>query len=157
MQTTIRLYRLLVQAAGSLQSPFLLFVRACWGWQFAQTGWGKLGNIHKVVGFFTELGIPAPALNAWFVSGLEFAGGILLIAGLGSRLIALLLAIDMMVAYATADREALMAIFANPDKFYAAAPFTFLLASLVVLMFGPGKFSIDAWLTRRFRDYSPSR
>jgi len=157
MQTTIRLYRLLVQAAGSLQSPFLLFVRAYWGWQFAQTGWGKLGNIHKVIGFFTELGIPAPALNAWFVSGLEFAGGILLIAGLGSRLIALLLAIDMMVAYATADREALMAIFANPDKFYAAAPFTFLLASLVVLMFGPGKFSIDAWLTRRFRDYSPSR
>src|SRR5215472_8265 len=138
MQTTIRLYRLLVQAAGSLQSPFLLFVRACWGWQFAQTGWGKLGNIHKVIGFFTELGIPAPALNAWFVSGLEFAGGILLIAGLGSRLIALLLAIDMMVAYATADREALMAIFANPDKFYAAAPFTFLLASLVVLMFSPG-------------------
>jgi putative oxidoreductase len=157
MQTTIRLYRLLVQAAGSLHSPFLLFVRAYWGWQFAQTGWGKLGNIHKVIGFFTELGIPAPAFNAWFVSGLEFAGGILLIAGLGSRLIALLLAIDMMVAYAAADREALMAIFANPDKFYAAAPFTFLLASLVVLMFGPGKFSIDALLTRRFRDYSRSR
>jgi putative oxidoreductase len=156
MQTTIRLYRLLVQAAGSLQSPFLLLVRAYWGWQFAQTGWGKLGDIHKVIGFFTELGIPAPALNAWFVSGLEFAGGILLIAGLGSRLTALLLAIDMMVAYVAADREALMAIFANPDKFYAAAPFTFLVASLIVLIFGPGKFSIDAWLTRRFRDYSPS-
>jgi putative oxidoreductase len=157
MQTTIRLYRLLIRTAGSLQSPFLLFVRAYWGWQFAQTGWGKLGNIHKVIGLFTELGIPAPALNAWFVSGLEFAGGILLIAGLGSRLIALLLAIDMIVAYATADREALMAIFANPDKFYAAAPFTFLLASLIVLIFGPGKFSIDGWLARRFRDYSPSR
>jgi len=33
------------------------------------------------VGFFTQLGIPAPALNAWFVSGLEFAGGLVLIVG----------------------------------------------------------------------------
>ena len=156
MQTTIRLYGLLIRAAGSLQSPFLLFVRAYWGWQFAQTGWGKLGDIHKVIGFFTELGIPAPALNAWFVSGLEFAGGILLIAGLGSRLTALLLAIDMMVAYVAADREALMSIFANPDKFYAAAPFTFLVASLIVLIFGPGIFSIDGRLARRFRGYSRS-
>lgn len=156
MQTTIRLYRLLVRAAGSLQSPFLFFVRAYWGWQFAQTGWGKLGDIHKVIGFFTQLGIPAPALNAWFISGLEFAGGILLIAGLGSRLVALPLAIDMIVAYVTADREALMAIFANPDKFYAAAPFTFLVASLIVLIFGPGRFSVDAWIARRLKDYSPS-
>jgi len=30
-----------------------------------QTGWGKLSDIHEVVGFFTQLGIPAPALNAW--------------------------------------------------------------------------------------------
>ena len=27
-----------------LQSPFLLAVRLYWGWQFAQTGWGKLAS-----------------------------------------------------------------------------------------------------------------
>ena len=150
IQTTTKYYELLIRLATSLQSPFLLAVRLYWGWQFAQTGWGKLGDIHKVIGFFTSLGIPAPALNAWFVSGLEFLGGILLILGLGSRLIALPLAIDMIVAYITADREALGQIFSDPDKFYAAAPYTFLVASLIILIFGPGRFSLDAMLTGKF-------
>jgi len=150
MQTLTNLYGLLIRVSNSLQSPFLLAVRLYWGWQFAQTGWGKLGDIGKVTNFFTTLGIPAPALNAWFVSGLEFAGGILLILGLGSRLIALPLAIDMVVAYITADREALGKIFSDPDKFYAAAPYTFLFASLIVLIFGPGKYSLDAMLTGKF-------
>lgn len=140
------LYGLFVRACNYLQSPFLLLVRLYWGWQFAQTGWGKLGGIDKVIHFFTTLGIPAPALNAWFVSGLEFAGGILLIVGLGSRLIALPLAIDMIVAYITADRDALGKILSDPDKFYAAAPYTFLFASLIVLIFGPGKLALDTWV-----------
>src|ERR1700741_361211 len=100
-------YRLLMRAASSLESPFLLGVRLYWGWQFMQAGWGKLHDIGKVIGFFTELGIPAPMLNAYFVSALEFAGGLLLVVGLGSRLIGLLLTVDMIVAYITADREAL--------------------------------------------------
>ena len=43
----------------------------------------------------------------------------------------------------SADREALGSIFSDPDKFYAAAPYTFLFASLLILFFGPGKFSLD--------------
>jgi putative oxidoreductase len=88
-------------------------------------------------------------LNAYFVSALEFAGGLLLAVGLGSRLIALLLAVDMIVAYITADREALFSIISNPDKFTGAAPYTFLFASLLVLIFGPGRFSLDVLVTRR--------
>ena len=149
MQLAKQYYRLLVRVSSSLQSPFLLAVRLYWGWQFMQTGWGKLTDINKVVGFFTDLGIPAPALNAYFVSALEFGGGLLLILGLGSRLIALPLVIDMIVAYITADREALLSVFSNPDKFTAAAPYTFLIASLIVMIFGPGKASIDAFLTGR--------
>ena len=156
-------YRLLIRAASGLQSPFLLAIRLYWGWQFMQTGWGKLSDIHKVVGFFTQLGIPAPALNAWFVSGLEFAGGLMLIVGLGSRLVALPLVIDMIVAYITADREALFSIVSSPDKFMAAAPFTFLVATLIILIFGPGKASVDAllagrlWGRRIARDFSGSQ
>src|SRR5271170_2967300 len=111
MQLAEKYYRLLVRVSSGLQSPFLLAVRLYWGWQFMQTGWGRLSDINKVVGFFTTLGIPAPALNAYFVSVLEFGGGLLLILGLGSRLIALPLVIDMIVAYITADREALFSIF----------------------------------------------
>jgi putative oxidoreductase len=72
--------------------------------------------------------------------------------GLGSRLIALPLVIDMIVAYITADREALFSILSNPDKFTAAAPYTFLVASLIVLIFGPGRFSLGAVLAARRGD-----
>jgi putative oxidoreductase len=143
-------YSLLVRGGNSLQSLFLLFVRLYWGWQFAQTGWGKLHNLPHVVEFFTSLGIPAPALNAYFVSGLEFFGGILLAVGLGSRLLALMFTVDMLVAYITADRAALMSIFSNPSDFYAAAGYTFLVASLVILIFGPGRFSLDHLIGRKW-------
>jgi putative oxidoreductase len=143
-RTVEKLYRLLIVVASSLQSPFLLIVRLYWGWQLAQSGWGKLHNLDKVTEFFTSLGLPAPGLTAHFIASLEFVGGILLILGLASRLIAVVLTINMIVAYITADLPALMSIFSDPDKFYAAAPYTFLIASLIVLIFGPGLFSVDA-------------
>lgn len=143
--------RLLNAGASSLQSPFLLLVRLYWGWQFAQTGWGKVHNIEKVTGFFTNLGIPMPGLNAHFIAGLELTGGILLILGLASRPIATMLTVNMLVAYITADREALLSFISDPDKFTAATPFTFLWASLIVLIFGPGKASLDYWIASRRR------
>jgi hypothetical protein len=54
----------------------------------------------------------------------------------------------MIVAYVTADYEALTSIFSDPDKFVAAAPFPFLLSALVVLAFGAGAFSLDALIKR---------
>ena len=143
-----RAYSLLVSAADSLQSPLLLFVRLYWGWQFAVDGWGKLHNLPKVIEYFGSLGLPAPGPTAYFVSILELIGGILLALGLGSRLIALLLTANMTVAYITGDREALLSIFSDPDKFSAAAPFTYLMASLVILVFGPGRFSLDYLIAR---------
>jgi putative oxidoreductase len=151
MRLAEKLYRLLIACASSLQSPFLLAVRLYWGWQMMQTGWGKLHSLAKVTEFFTSLGIPLPGLNAPFIAGLEFVGGILIMLGLGSRLLALLLTCDMIVAFITADREALFAIFSSPDKFYAAAPYTFLVAFLIVLIFGPGKLSLDALWARARR------
>ncbi len=139
-------YQLLVRASSSLQSVFLLAVRFYWGWQFAQAGWGKLHNISHVIQFFGSLGIPLPAANAWFVSSLELVGGILLALGFGSRLLALLCVCDMLVAYLTADREAFLSFFTAPDKFAAASPFVFLVAWLIILIFGPGRLSLDALL-----------
>ena len=154
MKTIEKLYSLFVSCANSLQSPFLLAVRLYWGWQFFQTGWGKFHRLPQVVEFFTSLGIPMPAFNAYFVSGLEVVGGILLAIGLAGRPIALMLAFDMVIAYVTADREALSSVFSDPGKFYNADPFTFLMASLIVLIFGSGLFSVDAAIERMRR---PSR
>lgn len=144
-----------VRCANALQSPLLLAVRLYWGWQFAQTGWGKLHNISKVIGFFEGLNIPFPAANAYATASLEFVGGILLIVGLGSRLIALPLTAEMTVAYLTADSEALHAIFSDPGKFYAADTYTFFFASLLILVFGPGKFSLDTLVRRFLRQGNP--
>jgi putative oxidoreductase len=141
-----RLYALLIAVASSLQSPFLLVVRLYWGWQLAQSGWGKLHNIGKVTEFFTSLNLPAPGPTAYAISTLELVGGVLLFLGLAARLIAVPLTINMIMAYITADREALFSVLSDPDKFYAAAPYTFLIASLLVLIFGPGLFSIDRLL-----------
>jgi putative oxidoreductase len=146
-----KLYRLLIRAANSLQSPFLLAVRLYWGWLFAVDGWAKLHNLDKVTEFFTTLGLPAPALTATFIAGLELVGGILLALGLGSRLIALLLTGNMLMAYVTADREALFSVLSDPDKFYGASPYTYLFASIIVLVFGPGKFSVDALLAKKWK------
>ena len=44
-----------------LQSPLLLAVRLYWGWQFVQTGWGKMHNIVEITGFFASLNIPFPS------------------------------------------------------------------------------------------------
>jgi putative oxidoreductase len=134
-------------AASYLQSPFLLAVRVYWGWQFAVSGWGKLHNIPRFTSLFTNLNIPFPAANAHFVAGLEFFGGILLILGLGSRLVSLLMVGNMLVAYWTADRDALVSVFS--DQFTSAAEITFLVASLIILVFGAGLFSIDALLKKR--------
>jgi putative oxidoreductase len=141
-------YRLFSNLTDKLQSPFLLAVRLYWGWQFAQSGWGKLHNIDHVTEFFTSLNIPFPQINAIAVSNLEFFGGILLILGLASKLTGLMLTGNMLVAYITADREALGSIFSDPGKFYAADPYTFLFASAIVLVFGAGALSADAVIAR---------
>ncbi|MCU1251411.1 MAG: DoxX [Edaphobacter sp.] len=150
MKAVLGLYMRFSELISKLQSPFLLIVRLYWGWQFAQSGWGKLHHLDKITDFFTSLNLPAPGLTAHFVSGLEFVGGILLILGLGSRLIGLVLTVNMFVAYWTADREALFAIFSDPGKFYVADSYTFLFASLLVLVFGAGIFSLDAVLAKRW-------
>ena len=150
-QRATALYRTFANSASFLQSPILLAVRLYWGWQFFQTGWGKLQDIAKVTDFFTNLGLPFPNVTAYIVGTSECVGGVLLFLGLGSRLISLPLLADMVGAYVTADREALKAIFSEPGKFYAADPYTFLFASLLILVFGPGKISLDALIERLSR------
>ncbi len=145
---------LLAAGARHLQSPFLLAVRLYWGWSFFQTGKGKLINHAQVTEFFTSLHLPMPGLNAWMAGATECLGGLLLLAGLASRVTAIPLTVTMIVAYLTADFETVKNIFTEPDKFTAADPFLFLLASVIVLAFGPGAFSLDRLLACKFGNKS---
>lgn len=157
MRKLLNLYSCIASGLSSLQSPMLLVVRLYWGFQFAQTGWGKLHDLPKIVGFFASLNIPAPGFAAPAISLLEFAGGILLMLGLFSRPIALLLACNMFVAYWTADRDALTSVLSDPGKFYIADPYTFLFASLMVLIFGAGFFAVDTLIVKRVRAFRSDR
>jgi putative oxidoreductase len=132
-----------------LQSPFLLIIRLYWGYQFCLTGWGKLTNLSNVAEYFTQLGLPLPKFQAILVGCTECAGGALLLVGLFSRLAALPLAFTLIVAYAVSEQEALHKLWDDQDPFFAAKPFTFLMASLIVFIFGPGAFSLDRWILKR--------
>ena len=140
---------LLATLGGFLQPVLLLLIRLWWGWSFFLTGKGKLLNLDKTAGFFTDLGIPMPKLNAIVAGSTECFGGLLLLAGLFSRVVSVPLIFTMLVAYATADQEALHAIVSDPDKFTGATPFLFLLACLIVFAFGPGRLSLDALLFKK--------
>ena len=130
-----------------LQSPFLLLVRLYWGWQLAQSGWGKLHHLPNVTEFFASLGLPMPAQMAVFIACVEFFGGIFLALGLFSRMTGFVLTVNLTMAYVLGDREALLSFFSDPDKFVAAAPFAFLVVALIVLIFGAGRISLDTALS----------
>lgn len=143
-------YRLLIRMGEFFQSPLLLLMRLYWGFNFAQAGWGKLLNIESTATYFGQLGIPLPQLNAYFAGGIEFLGGVLLLVGLASRLAAIPLIFVMGVAYVAADRDLLLNIFQNFGDFVSANQFNYLLCSLVILIFGPGKISLDYFFEKLF-------
>ncbi len=139
-----RLYDAGADLVSYLQSPLLLVLRLHWGWQFFVSGKGKLGRIDQVADWFGGgLGIPFPTANAYAASLTEMIGGMLLIIGLGSRVVAVPLIATMVVAMATAHVDAVHGFWDDPDRFFTQAPMPFLLASLAVLIWGPGLFSID--------------
>ncbi|HLZ12271.1 MAG TPA: DoxX family protein [Candidatus Acidoferrum sp.] len=130
-----------------LQSPLLLLLRLYFGWQLAQSGWGKLHHLSGVAEYFGTLGLPMPAQMAVFIACVEFFGGIFLAVGLASRITGLVLTVNMIMAYVFGDHEALFSFISDPDKFVAAAPFAFLVVALLVLIFGAGKLSLDTALS----------
>ncbi|NKB38695.1 MAG: DoxX family membrane protein [Gammaproteobacteria bacterium] len=71
-----------------------------------QSGWTKLAGFENTVSWFEHsLGLPFPEVMVVLAAGTEFVGGILLILGLGIRIIAPLLMIVMFVAAYTVHWE----------------------------------------------------
>jgi putative oxidoreductase len=75
-----------------------LLLRLMAGSVFLWEGILKFVYVNQGVGRFTKLGMPLPALTADFVGGLEIVGGVLLLLGLATRLIAIPFMIEMIVA-----------------------------------------------------------
>jgi putative oxidoreductase len=119
----------------------IALLRIVTGVIFFVHGWQKLFEMGHggVTGFFTSLNVPLPAVAAAIVIALELLGGLALILGFLTRLVALPLAIDMLVALALVHWKA---------GFYAAAggyEFVLLLAAASASLFflGSGAFALD--------------
>jgi len=149
------LYERYTHLLDYLKGPVLLLIRLYWGWQFFLAGKGKLGNLDQTAEFFAELHIPMPKINAVMAASTECFGGLLLLLGLGSRLVGVPLTITMTVALLTAHREEVKNMFENPDGVLTADPFPFLLASVIILVCGPGYLSLDALIKRLFKKSEP--
>lgn len=115
------------------------------GFIFVQTGWGKLQNLDKVTQFFAQLGIPAPALQAPFVAGVELVCGALVLVGLFTRLAAVPLICTMAVAILTAKRESLSAV----SDFFSLSEYLLIVLLVWLVVKGAGAVSLDAILCRK--------
>ena len=151
IQRVCGLYSSAVRLLNYLQSPLLLAIRLYWGWELIQDGWGKLHHLDKVTDYFTTLNLPQPHMTAIGVSLLELVGGALFALGFGTRLVALMLFVNMTVAYLAAEPEAFAAILSDPDKFTAASAYNDWFATLLILILGPGYLAVDTLLGRYFR------
>jgi len=157
MKALEKLYGWLITIGNALRSPLLLIIRLYWGWEFFLTGKGKLMDLSKPTEYFASLGIPFPHFSAILAACTECFGGLLLLVGLASRLITIPMMILLVIAYLTADIEAARAIFSDPDKFLSAAEFQFLFAVVIVFVFGPGIFSVDALIGNYFKERAGQR
>jgi putative oxidoreductase len=95
------------------------------------------------VGRFAKIGIPAPAVLAPFVGVVEIVCGLLLMVGLLTRLAAIPLIIDMIVAVATTKVPLLAKSGFWAMVHEARTDYAMLLGSVFLLLVGAGRLSID--------------
>jgi uncharacterized membrane protein YphA (DoxX/SURF4 family) len=139
-----------------------LALRLMAGSVFLWEGALKLAYANQGVGRFTKLGFPWPSETAHFVAGLEIVGGLLILGGLFTRVIAVPMMIEMIVAM-LATKIALylgtspLALPPSPPQIGAWAvlheirsEWAQLLTTTFLLAAGPGPWSLDA-LRRRVR------
>jgi len=135
-----------------------LLIRLMAGSVFFWEGLMKFVFVSQGEGRFTKLGFPFPVFTAHFVGGLEIVGGILLMIGLGTRLIALPFIVEMVAAMLSTKprlflgtsplplppvppQVGLWAVLHEIRSEYAQ-----LMSCLFLLLSGPGPMSLDASL-----------
>jgi putative oxidoreductase len=138
-----------IRLAAALQFAAPLLTRITLGHAFFLTGRGKLAHFEDFVGFMAARGIPFPEANAAFVARLEYYGGMALVLGLLTRLVAAGLASTMVVALLGERQQFMEAWRWEGDVGPTDVPsFVFLLLLAWLVLFGPGAVSLDRLLSR---------
>lgn len=131
----------------SFTTTAVTVLRIVLGFLFAAHGWQKFNEwtIAGTQASFAKMGVPAAEIAAPAVAALELAGGIALILGVLTRVVALLLALDML--------GALFLVHASAGVFAATGGYELVLllaaAALAVALTGAGRLSVDRVLFGR--------
>jgi len=134
------------------------------GGVFLWEGTLKFVYSNQGVGRFTKIGIPAPNAMATFVGVLEIAGGVLLITGFLTRLIAVPFIIEMLVAMLST--KIALYLGTSPLPLPPAPPqmgfwavlheirsdYAQIMTVTFLLITGPGRWSIDALMGRKRKE-----
>lgn len=130
-----------------LTTTAITVLRVALGFLFAAHGWQKFNEwtITGTQAAFTQMGVPAANVSAPFVAGLELAGGIALILGVLTRVVAALLAVNMIGAFFLVHASA--GVFADKGGY----ELVLLLgaAALALALTGAGRVSVDRVLFGR--------
>ena len=110
-------------------------------------GWDKFAitGLEGVTGFFDSLGIPAAGIAAIAAAVVELLGGILIILGVFTRIVAALVAIDMLFAALFAHVSSGIFVTNNGWELTGAIG----AGALLLIAVGAGAWSIDGVLAKR--------
>jgi putative oxidoreductase len=140
-----------------------ILIRLMAGGVFLWEGILKFVYTNQGVGRFTKLGIPFPGPTAHFVAVLEIVGGLLLIAGFLTRVIAIPFIIEMIVAILSTKISLYLGT--SPLPLPPAPPqigawavlheirsdYAQIMSVLFLLIAGSGPWSVDAIIARTRR------
>jgi putative oxidoreductase len=122
-----------------------LLVRLFVGYFFFETGWAKAGSLDALAERFAGWGIPWPAFNAALSAWTELVGGALIVLGLATRLAALPLCFNMIVAVLVVNLRSVSEL----DEFFELSEPLYALVFLWLFFAGPGRASLDHLIATR--------
>jgi len=128
----------------------MILIRLLVGWVFLSEGIQKfLFPAALGMGRFVKIGIPAPQFFAPFVGVVEIVCGTLLIVGLLTRLAAIPLLIDIVVAIVTTKIPMLAKAGFWGTMHEARTDFCMLLGLIFLMIAGSGRLSLDERFEKR--------